>query len=289
MGRFLNKDTWGGNYYKPLSFNQWNYVDGNPTNYIDPNGQSPNCPKEILGGDWCARQRLFEIVNAETANNGVLALARSFEDKELMNYWGDYAGKTSGSRLEWILKVTQGSDNPNSPQGILAHTLHLPVYFALYWGSDCGFSSELQDSHLYPEWGLLPSASNQVGHFLSAVGITYYHWNIAAIVGHEQTTDSSPLNYVSYITVSDEDMNHWYAAVKYDEQGSGEKRDDELWPILHFDDSIKPGNVVSKRQGNSLQDLRLSIKGYRFALWVENNRSTLPVVAGAWLRAELMP
>ena len=202
---------------------------------------------------------------------------------------GRLCRKTNSSRLDWILGVTRGIDKPDSPQEILAQTLHLPVYFAIYWGSDCGFSSEFQDSHLYPEWGLLPSASNQVGHFLSAVGITYYHWDIAAIVGHEQLTDKSPWNYVSYIAVNGEDMDHWYAAAKYDEQGLEEKRDDELWPILHFDDSIKRGNVMRNRQGNSLQDLRLSLRGYRFALWVENNRSMPPITAGAWLRENLMP
>jgi len=38
MGRFLTSDTWGGNANKPMSFNMWNYVDGNPINRIDPSG-----------------------------------------------------------------------------------------------------------------------------------------------------------------------------------------------------------------------------------------------------------
>lgn len=38
IGRFLTKDTWEGNYNRPLSFNRWMYVEGNPANYIDPSG-----------------------------------------------------------------------------------------------------------------------------------------------------------------------------------------------------------------------------------------------------------
>jgi hypothetical protein len=38
MGRFLTRDTWSGNYSEPLSFNRWNYVEGNPISYIDPLG-----------------------------------------------------------------------------------------------------------------------------------------------------------------------------------------------------------------------------------------------------------
>jgi RHS repeat-associated protein len=37
-GRFLNRDTWQGNYNKPLSLNRWNYAEGNPIKFSDPSG-----------------------------------------------------------------------------------------------------------------------------------------------------------------------------------------------------------------------------------------------------------
>jgi len=50
-GRFLTRDTWMGEYNRPLSLNRWGYVEGNPVNYIDPSGlcgepRSTPCP------DW---------------------------------------------------------------------------------------------------------------------------------------------------------------------------------------------------------------------------------------------
>jgi hypothetical protein len=37
-GRFTTRDSWGGNYNRPLSLNRWNYVEGNPVNSTDPSG-----------------------------------------------------------------------------------------------------------------------------------------------------------------------------------------------------------------------------------------------------------
>jgi RHS repeat-associated protein len=37
-GRFLTKDTWGGQANHPLSLNRWNYTEGNPINFTDPSG-----------------------------------------------------------------------------------------------------------------------------------------------------------------------------------------------------------------------------------------------------------
>jgi RHS repeat-associated protein len=37
-GRFLTRDTWQGDYDRPLSLNRWMYVEGNPINFTDPSG-----------------------------------------------------------------------------------------------------------------------------------------------------------------------------------------------------------------------------------------------------------
>ena len=42
MGRFLTRDTWGGDYSRPLSLNRWMYGYGNPVKYTDPTGLTPS-------------------------------------------------------------------------------------------------------------------------------------------------------------------------------------------------------------------------------------------------------
>lgn len=40
-GRFITRDTWGGDQMQPLSYNAWLYVYSNPVNLTDPSGMSP--------------------------------------------------------------------------------------------------------------------------------------------------------------------------------------------------------------------------------------------------------
>jgi hypothetical protein len=51
----LTRDTWQGDYTRPLSLNRWNYVEGNPINYTDPSGNTRLLPCSIGwtdGGGW---------------------------------------------------------------------------------------------------------------------------------------------------------------------------------------------------------------------------------------------
>lgn len=38
QGRFVQRDTWPGDYNRPQTLNGWNYTEGNPINYTDPTG-----------------------------------------------------------------------------------------------------------------------------------------------------------------------------------------------------------------------------------------------------------
>jgi hypothetical protein len=41
VGRFISKDTWGGDNSQPMSYNAWLYVYDNPILYTDPSGYNP--------------------------------------------------------------------------------------------------------------------------------------------------------------------------------------------------------------------------------------------------------
>jgi len=45
-GRFISRDTWAGDYNRPLSLNSWLYVEGNPVNFTDPSGYISEKPGE---------------------------------------------------------------------------------------------------------------------------------------------------------------------------------------------------------------------------------------------------
>jgi RHS repeat-associated protein len=46
-GRFTTKDTWMGNYARPLTLNRWMYVMGNPVDFIDPSGMKIYDPNDM--------------------------------------------------------------------------------------------------------------------------------------------------------------------------------------------------------------------------------------------------
>jgi RHS repeat-associated protein len=44
IARFLAEDSWQGDYTRPMSYNAWLYVYGNPINLEDPSGKAPTPP-----------------------------------------------------------------------------------------------------------------------------------------------------------------------------------------------------------------------------------------------------
>jgi len=83
-GRFLTRDTWQGDYTRPLSLNRWNYVEGNPVNYIDPTGKwvctvdsllfNPNCT------EW-VEDALDQLENGGTIGRRVAATFHELDRK----------------------------------------------------------------------------------------------------------------------------------------------------------------------------------------------------------------
>jgi len=55
-GRFLSRDTWGGDENHPMSYNAWLYSYSNPTRYTDPTGHF-------------SESQIFSILNANTWND----------------------------------------------------------------------------------------------------------------------------------------------------------------------------------------------------------------------------
>ena len=68
-GRFTTRDTWSGDYIRPLSLNRWGYVEGNPVNYVDPMGHDYNNGATLLDRrdltDWLPRAAVYMATDPE--------------------------------------------------------------------------------------------------------------------------------------------------------------------------------------------------------------------------------
>ncbi len=141
-------------------------------------------------------------------------------------------------------------------------------YFSSHFGGigsipgDSEFQPQFQDNRYYNEWwGGQPVESKQFGHFWTAVdmGINGSPDYKSQMILHEQIPDNSlrsPLALFGSATPEDLQAFDW--AIVFDMQGDYESRDAMLASILSPD---KHGDLRD-RQGNSLEDLILSVRGW---------------------------
>jgi RHS repeat-associated protein len=67
-GRFVNKDTWGGDYNNPITLAKWLYTNGNPIIFTDPNGNRPTDPECGYQGQDCPSDSIIpDIENYDPA------------------------------------------------------------------------------------------------------------------------------------------------------------------------------------------------------------------------------
>ena len=302
-GRFLTRDTWMGNESAPMSFNRWNYTQSNPINYTDPTGLNPNCKVPFRAQpSYCADQRFIEIVSKDpwTAGKNALTLVALFEDQELQTLWGNVAGRTVSERLEWLLELTRGSAD-GDVVNIATQELRLPLQFrydSLFGDNDCWFKEELRDNQFYgTNWTKTSKHSNQVGHFLTAVALGYSYSNYSIeqlVIGHELISDNSrdiPGGLASQLNpsiVADRMRQDFWDAVDADARRNKLERDELLWSILGFQGSVNPNYVDPNREGNSLQDFRLTARGVRFGQWIKDNPNLQPIAGARWLRQNIL-
>ncbi len=85
-GRFQSRDTWGGDYNRPLSLNRWMYVEGNPINSIDPSGNKPEEEKCLTPSQRVATAKKYMPIGDElntyaAAGIAVQCFGIVFQDK----------------------------------------------------------------------------------------------------------------------------------------------------------------------------------------------------------------
>ncbi len=125
MGRFLTRDTWEGNANSPMSFNRWNYVNGNPANYTDPTGN-----RFVFGVDTVAC--LIALAIGVPIIAGVSLSAYNYYGEQGYGYGG--INWNSQACADWYQVLTAGKDGSLgalSSEGKLIASIPLtPVYIA---------------------------------------------------------------------------------------------------------------------------------------------------------------
>ena len=129
VGRFQSRDTWSGDYNRPLSLNRWMYVEGNPVNAVDPSG---HCivPEEQDQECWTYLRNIenkFPFIDLQTN----LSSTDYWTVPELVNISQELELLDRASKIDLNLEFTAGE---------IQITRIRKVH-----GNDCGaFSSKIQ-------------------------------------------------------------------------------------------------------------------------------------------------
>ena len=230
-------------------------------------------------------------------------LARLFEDPDI-----DDSG--SGNALEKRLRnILSDSHNPDNP------ILHFSG--VLHGLSDSGFRRQFKDP-----WA---TSSNQCGHFMTAVDMgfdplkTYQYvstrikwanplaWSLSGgipptipvaericamlIVGHEQSADNVSYSNTSY-------FDGWFSSFRQATSASSEQIDtflnavrvlpnDPVIDVRKSQGLLPHMQINVGGEGNSMQDLLLSLFGFKFGSRIRlGNLATLSD-AGKWIRTNI--
>jgi RHS repeat-associated protein len=304
-GRFLSEDTKPGIAYQPKSLHIYMYAWNNPVLLTDPSGLQPPPPAR----HYLNYPTAEEVV--QTSSSNVLGLIRLFEIDH-------FPGNNAKERLQWILKKTT-----SFPGTYLQFSLFPPgdsgfcVEFAdERFYTDPAYWAEFVTKHESP----------QIGHFLTAVALGFNpegaHYQaylldffvnrlragpgqsprlpvpigpemyaLHLIVGHEMVGDTEtlmglpriPPQYYSAAT-SEEAVGLFLKAVEADKERRFEERDEYFYIILGFSEEAVRD---PKRIGNSMPDLRLSAKGWRFGREIRSAEIPTRRHAANWLRIEV--
>jgi RHS repeat-associated protein len=302
QGTFFGRDPFKGYTEVPYSLHPYQYGYSDPVNITDPTGRyaCDGIPFTFDGEYEKYCDFLYEKLKADPAYanmrksdalGGLLWLtshealpggliAKHLELRPVSR--PPHVATDAAERIEFILWLTRTGGYGGS-----AFTQFNPDFTS----TDTGFASEFQDSRIWPHSG------NQVGHFLTAValgyepGITDLFIGIGlgpmdCIIGHEMLSDFGTSSFAQCNETTMRELELFVHAMVADSNRDYCLRDKLLRKMLPGVPETVP---VPGREGNSLQDMRLSLKGYTLGTQIRNGEiQTIPGIR-QWIINNLRP
>ncbi len=257
VGAFISADTIVPSPLAPQTLNRYAYARGNPLRYVDPTGhyecEDADCSAIAFtpGGyvyfnpGYSPLFHLISILQRGTDSAAGRMIAVLADTSEL-NTTGD-------ERIDRFLGFA-----------VSGNFRHLGGE-----KGDRGFKVSLGDEHWYHEvWGeaTAKAKSRQVGHFLSAINMGMRLSPGGLIVGHEQAGDQDIKGQLVKAAAAQYNGGamRFQLAAALALQNDTAGMDALLEPLL----GQTPYVPTYDRQGNSLEDLRLSAFGYSLGMQV---------------------
>jgi len=233
-------------------YDRFAYTNNNPLRYTDPSGHCPICLGLVLviaGGI---------LLGGDTPTAEALATAQTHNAIESIS-------KNATTDVEKITSMFTGNTLPgDTPKARLDSVLTGTAngFGRQFFGDfgDSGFAAQFKDGN------------DQVGHFLTAVGIGYRNgapgtlsgnFGLSMIVGHEMIPDYGGSTSLSQIAIGMMSPAEREAFMSGTEGGFQQVYDSGF--------SFKTSFGIFGRGGNSMEDIRLSYWGWYLGMLIAND------------------
>ncbi|HEU4323433.1 MAG TPA: FG-GAP-like repeat-containing protein [Roseiflexaceae bacterium] len=324
-GRFLTQDSFPGVLASPQSLHRYAYTNNSPLTFIDPSGRYPcdgieqvatttimwpseyarfceqqrdalkNSPQhnqyQALRGSNMLESMIYLFTENTLPGGSRAAVNGSNLDMTIVSSGGwpvtlPHRRTAAQERLEFVLWITRTGDpsigNAYTGGGQFNSDFVTTTDPNARGRNDSGFAAEFQDG------GLWTRSSSQVGHFLTAVQMGYQSQELAACaIGHELSGDDT--DHAVQCAQGIGQVGRFNRAIEADAAGDYVLRDCLISQMLgNLPEQFDPKDYQS-RAGNSWQDTRLTIRGWRFGDMIRRKQITTLKQSGDWLRANLAP